>query len=213
MNNCLLTHHKQTIKHPVLIIHSLQVRSAAVESLESMARIIRHEDLEPYLLPIIKSLANDNTEEEHRVEAAILLHNMASIFGAELCMQVVLPFVLRLADDPVFRVRKTVAANLGNICRTVGVETTTQHLLPIFLTLVADDIWGVRKGCAESLVAMAEMVSPIERYSNLIEAFEKLAEDSSRWVRSAVFQNLGPFISTFEGHQVTPKLLRYYTGT
>lgn len=45
-------------------------------------------------------------------------------------------------------------------------------------------------------------------YSNLVEVFEKLADDQSRWVRSAAFQNLGPFIATFESHQVTPKLLR-----
>jgi serine/threonine-protein phosphatase 4 regulatory subunit 1 len=190
-----------------------QVRAAAVDSLEIMAsEILHHEDLEPYLIPIIKSLANDATEEEHRVEAATLFHNLAPIFGPELCMQVVLPLVVKLAEDSVFRVRKAIAANIGNICRTVGVEATTQHLLPVFVALAADEIWGVRKGCAESLVAMAESVSPIERYSNLVEVFEKLADDQSRWVRSAAFQNLGPFISTFESHQVTPKLLRYYTG-
>lgn len=72
-------------------------------------------------------------------------------------------------------------------------------------------IWGVRKGCAESLVAMAESVSPIERYSNLVEVFEKLADDQSRWVRSAAYQNLGPFIATFESQHVTPNLLRFAT--
>ena len=77
--------------------------------------IIHHEDLEPYLIPIIKSLANDTTEEEHRVEAATLFHNLASVFGPELCMQVVLPLVVKLAEDSVFRVRKAIAANIGNV--------------------------------------------------------------------------------------------------
>eukprot|EP01112_Ceratiomyxa_fruticulosa_P007078 TRINITY_DN1827_c0_g1_i1.p1 TRINITY_DN1827_c0_g1~~TRINITY_DN1827_c0_g1_i1.p1 ORF type:complete len:649 (-),score=104.29 TRINITY_DN1827_c0_g1_i1:162-2108(-) len=189
-----------------------QVRVSAVDSLEAMATLIHHEDLEPYLLPIIKSLANDSTEEEHRVEAAQLLHNVSPILGAELTQQVVLPFVARLSEDSVFRVRKAVASHIGNIAKTVGVEATTQHLLPIFVALSQDEIWGVRKGCAESLVQMAGCVSPIERYSNLIEVFERLAEDPSRWVVSAAFQNLGPFIATFEGFQVTPKLLRYYTS-
>jgi hypothetical protein len=77
--------------------------------------IIHHEDLEPYLIPIIKSLANDATEEEHRVEAATLFHNLAPVFGPELCMQVVLPLVVKLAEDSVFRVRKAIAANIGNV--------------------------------------------------------------------------------------------------
>eukprot|EP01113_Clastostelium_recurvatum_P025173 TRINITY_DN3026_c0_g1_i2.p1 TRINITY_DN3026_c0_g1~~TRINITY_DN3026_c0_g1_i2.p1 ORF type:complete len:671 (+),score=193.31 TRINITY_DN3026_c0_g1_i2:151-2163(+) len=189
-----------------------QVRATSMDTIEMLSSLLNHEDLEPYLLPIVRSLANDATEEEHRVEAAQLLHALAPVLGGELTQQVVLPYITKLAEDPVFRVRKAVASNLGNIAQTVGMEATTQHLLPLFVSLSQDDIWGVRKGCAEALVQMASSVSSIERYSNLIEVFERLAEDTSRWVRSAAYQNLGPFIATFEGHQVTPKLIRYYTS-
>lgn len=37
------------------------------------------------------------------------------MFGPELCMQVVLPLVVKLAEDSVFRVRKAIAANIGNV--------------------------------------------------------------------------------------------------
>lgn len=49
------------------------------------------------------------------MEAATLFHNLAPVFGAELCMQVVLPLVVKLAEDSVFRVRKAIAANMGNV--------------------------------------------------------------------------------------------------
>jgi serine/threonine-protein phosphatase 4 regulatory subunit 1 len=100
----------------------------------------------------------------------------------------------------------------------------------------------VRKACAESLVALSESITAEERASKLIPIFEKLVDDvrqhsprdttrhgttrtttrhlkthmthaqTSRWVRSAAFQNLGRFIATFEGRAVTPELLQLYNG-
>jgi hypothetical protein len=47
-----------------------QVRASAADALVQVASSINKDDLEAYILPIIKSLSNDNTEEDHRVEAA-----------------------------------------------------------------------------------------------------------------------------------------------
>eukprot|EP01132_Coremiostelium_polycephalum_P004640 gene4640-5797_t len=180
-----------------------QVRMSAIETLQEMAKLIKYEDLEPHLIPFIRSLVNDSTEEEHRVQAANLCHNLSPILGGQLTKQIILPFVSKLASDPSFRVRKAIAGNLGNICQTIGIEETTNFLLPIFIALSKDEIWSVRKGCAEVLIIVSQNVSPIERYSKLIQP--------SRWVNNAAFQNLGPFIATFDGSQVTPKLLKYFT--
>eukprot|EP01133_Synstelium_polycarpum_P008048 gene8048-9456_t len=189
-----------------------QVRMSAIESFQDMAKLIRHEDLEKHLIPFVRSLVNDSTEEDHRVEAANLCHNLSPVLGKELTKQIFLPFVSKLSCDPAFRVRKAIAGNLGNICQTIGVEATTEHILPIFIELSKDEIWSVRKGCAEVLVSVSQNVSPIERYSKLIQVFEQfVVDDSSRWVNSTAFQNLGPFIATFDGSQVTPRLLLYFT--
>ncbi|KAF2075935.1 hypothetical protein CYY_002738 [Polysphondylium violaceum] len=189
-----------------------QVRMSAVEALQDMAKLIKYEDLEVRLIPFIRSLVNDTTDEEHRVQAANLCHNLSPIIGVELTKQVILPFILKLSNDPSFRVRKAIALNLGNICQTIGEKDTTEFLLPIFLALSKDEMWAVRKGCAEVLIVVSQNVSPIERYSKLIQVLEDfISEDTSRWVNNTAFQNLGPFISTFEGSHVTPKLLKYYT--
>jgi len=189
-----------------------QVRMSAVEALQDMAKLIKYEDLEVRLIPFIRSLVNDTTDEEHRVQAANLCHNLSPIIGVDLTKQVILPFILKLSNDPSFRVRKAIALNLGNICQTIGEKDTTEFLLPIFLALAKDEMWAVRKGCAEVLIVVSQNVSPIERYSKLIQVLEDfISEDTSRWVNNTAFQNLGPFISTFEGSHVTPKLLKYYT--
>jgi len=51
-----------------------QVRQAAMESLVELGKLLAHEDVQPHLLPIVKSLAKDTTEEEHRVEGAQVRH-------------------------------------------------------------------------------------------------------------------------------------------
>ncbi|KAN0009430.1 hypothetical protein ACTFIU_006720 [Dictyostelium citrinum] len=190
-----------------------QVRMSAVESLQDMARIIKHQDIEVHLIPFIKSLVNDSTDEEHRVQAANLCHNLSPILGEELTKSIILPFIVKLSNDLSFRVRKSIALNLGGICQTIGVKDTTELLLPIFVQLSKDEMWAVRKGCAEVLIFISQNVSPIERYSKLIPVFEEfVGDDSSRWVNNTAFQNLGPFIATFEGSQITPKLLNLYTN-
>jgi len=90
-----------------------QTRAAAVTALVVLARSIRHQDLVPYLIPIIRSLAKDRTEEEHRVQAAILFHALAATLGREVCLDHVVSRVELLGKDPQFRVRKAVAQHLG----------------------------------------------------------------------------------------------------
>lgn len=187
-----------------------QVRQSAMEALVRVGGILDHSHIQPHLLPIVKSLAKDTTEEEHRVEGAQLLADLASVMQPSLCVQFAIPHIKSLASDPMFRVRKAVASNLGSVCKTVGQEQTAQHLLDVYVSLTSDDIWGVRKACAESLVSISEAVTPEHRQEILTKAFERLAEDSSRWVRSAAFQVLGPFIATFVEGAVPEGLLTYF---
>jgi serine/threonine-protein phosphatase 4 regulatory subunit 1 len=187
-----------------------QVRQSSTEALVEIGKLLEPEHISPHLLPIVKSLAKDGTEEEHRVEGAQLLNNLAPIMKRQLCIEFAIPHLRTLSKDPVFRVRKAVAQHMGNICQTVGVEETTDKLLPIFVALASDEIWGVRKACAESLFAMSENVSIEKRTQDLTHVFEVLSKDSSRWVCSAACQALGPFISTFVGHPLPASLLEAY---
>jgi serine/threonine-protein phosphatase 4 regulatory subunit 1 len=210
-----------------------QTRAAAVSALVLLAKTIRHEDLVPYLIPIIRSLAKDRTEEEHRVQAAILLHSLAEVLGRVVCVEHVVPRVEQLSKDTQFRVRKAVAQHLGQLVSVVcspsaqivssaavaeaGKEEeqarpaeSEQVLLSVFVELSRDAIWGVRKACCDSLVAVSAACASDVRSTVLVPLFERLADDESRWVRGSAFQNLGPFIATFSDGRVDPKLLMFY---
>lgn len=69
--------------------------------------------------------------------------------------------------------------------------------LPEFLALCKDDVWGVRKGCAEIFTEIARLCQLPTRRDKLTPVFVKLLEDSTRWVKVAAYQSLGPFIATF----------------
>jgi len=140
-----------------------QTRAGAVTALVVLARTIRHEDLVPYLIPIIRSLAKDRTEEEHRVQAAILLHSLADVLGRSVCVEHVLPRVEQLAIDPQFRVRKAVAQHLGLLMSVIKSEENAapgDSMLAVFVELSKDGIWGVRKACCDSLVAVSASATP-----------------------------------------------------
>lgn len=46
----------------------------------------------------------------------------------------------------------------------------------------------------------------------LVQVLERFVTDVSKWVRSAAFQQLGPFLATLPQEHITPPLLRYYTS-
>jgi serine/threonine-protein phosphatase 4 regulatory subunit 1 len=106
-----------------------QVRQSAMEALVEVGKVLEHDHIQPHLLPIVKSLAKDNTEEEHRVEGAQLLNDLAPIMQQQLCTQFAVPHIKTLAADAMFRVRKAVASHMGNICEIVGAEETTSQLV------------------------------------------------------------------------------------
>eukprot|EP01128_Nolandella_sp_AFSM9_P009763 TRINITY_DN640_c0_g2_i1.p1 TRINITY_DN640_c0_g2~~TRINITY_DN640_c0_g2_i1.p1 ORF type:complete len:840 (-),score=221.90 TRINITY_DN640_c0_g2_i1:103-2340(-) len=198
--------------HALLVDESDKVREQVDASLPKLALLLKPEDFENHLFPLVSHLALDTSEEEHRVSAAEHLNELAPIIGASNVERFVLPHVVILGGDDMFRVRKAVASNLNNIASQLGTSGCTEKLLPLFLKLGKDDIWGVRKACADSLVAISASVLPGNRLNDLVPMFTGWVEDTSRWVRSACFQALGPFIATFssEGESVPDFLLEKY---
>lgn len=69
----------------------------------------------------------------------------------------------------------------------------------MFLDLCNDKIWGVRKAAAVALPDMSKACKEENRSSDMMQAFNHLNEDVSRWVRNALMESLGPFIASFIG--------------
>ena len=142
--------------------------------------------------------------------AAHLLNLLAEILGHDLCRQFVIPEVVSLAEDPVFRVRKSTALNFHTICKVGGEHELLERLMPAFVRLSKDDMYRVRRACAESLSEISKNVSDDIRLGVLVEIFLRLTQDPSKLVRQSVLQQAGMFISTLPSRAITENILNHY---
>ena len=81
----------------------LEVRQAACATLVDIANLVRQEELGQHVLTVVLRLAHEDEKEEMRMTASELLNLLADCFGPDLCKQFVIPEVVSLAEDPVFR--------------------------------------------------------------------------------------------------------------
>jgi serine/threonine-protein phosphatase 4 regulatory subunit 1 len=142
--------------------------------------------------------------------ASELLNLLAEHLGFDLCKQFVIPEVVSLAEDPVFRVRKSTALNFQNVCRVGGEYELFERLMPAFVRLSKDDMYRVRRACAESLCEISKHVSDDIRTGVLVEIFLRLAQDSSKLVKQSVLQQSGMFISTLPPRSINKVILDHY---
>jgi serine/threonine-protein phosphatase 4 regulatory subunit 1 len=187
-----------------------EVRHAASVSLVEIAKLIHAEDLGQHVLTIVLKLAHDDDKEEMRMTASELLNMLAECLGQDLCRQFVIPEVVSLAEDPVFRVRKSTALNFHNICKVGGEHELFERLMPAFVRLSKDDMYRVRRACADSLSEISKYVSDDIRIGVLVEIFLRLAQDPSRLVKQSILQQSGIFISTLPKRVVNEMILGHY---
>lgn len=187
-----------------------EVRQAAVTTLVEIAQLIKTEDLGQHVLTIILRLAHEDEKEEMRMTASELLNLLAECLGQDLCKQFVIPEVVSLAEDPVFRVRKSTALNFHNVCKVGGEHELFERLMPAFVRLSKDDMYRVRRACAESLSDISKFVSDDIRIGVLIEIFLRLTQDPSKLVKQSILQQSGMFIATLPPRAVTDVVLAQF---
>jgi serine/threonine-protein phosphatase 4 regulatory subunit 1 len=142
--------------------------------------------------------------------ASELLNLLAECLGPDLCRQFVIPEVVSLAEDPVFRVRKSTALNFHNICKVGGEHELFERLMPAFVRLSKDDMYRVRRACAESLADISKFVSDEIRVGVLVEIFLRLTQDPSKLVKQSILQQSGMFIATLPPKSVNDLILGHF---
>ena len=157
-----------------------------------------------------QQLAHEDDNEDMRMTASELLNLLAELLGHDLCKQFVIPEVVSLAEDPVFRVRKSTALNFQNVCKVGGEYELFERLMPAFVRLSKDDMYRVRRACAESLCEISKHVSDDIRAGVLVEIFLRLAQDPSKLVKQSVLQQSGMFISTLPKRVISKVILDHY---
>jgi serine/threonine-protein phosphatase 4 regulatory subunit 1 len=145
-----------------------------------------------------------------RMTASVLFNLLAEVLGEDLCKQFVIPEVVSLAEDPVFRVRKSTALNFQNICKIGGEHELFERLMPAFVRLSKDDMYRVRRACADNLSAISEFVSNDIRIGVLVEIFLRLAQDPSKLVKQSILQQSGMFIASLPSRAINSTILGLY---
>ena len=145
-----------------------------------------------------------------RMTAAELLNELAEDLGLDLCKQFVIPEMVSLAEDPVFRVRKSAALNIQNICKVGGEHELFERLMPAFVRLSKDDMYRVRRACAENLPNISKHVDDDIRVGVLIEIFLRLAQDASKFVKQRILQQSGMFIATLPRSAINDVILGHF---
>jgi len=158
---------------------------------------------------LIRKFAETNDVEDH-VTGANILKNSAPILGKELVLSL-LPTIEQFSKHNTFRVRQIVASGLGFFAEVLGQRLSIDSLLPLFDTLSTDTIWRVREACVSSIVSLSNILPTETSCSVLIPKYEEFVDDNSRWVRTAAYKKIGPFIATFESEHVTESFLSIYT--
>ena len=81
-------------------------------------------------------------------------------------------------------------------------DTQQDKLLAAYITLCSDRVWAVRKACADILPEMAKLSTAEMRETQLLPVFDRFCGDQSHWVQNSALQQLGPFISTLQAHNI-----------
>lgn len=153
-------------------------------------------------------LCSDERQEHVRLDAVRLVQRLSPLVSEHEATSQLVPIWLKLAKDDSHAVRKAVA-EVNTLFFRVSDDVFTEGLLRRFRKFCSDRIWSVRKAAVESMVKLSERCSPAQR-SDLVPLYEKLLEDESRWVKSAAYQAIGPFIATLGRTDKLDTLLAYF---
>lgn len=187
-----------------------EMQNEVIELLVKVTKIMTNEDRADKVLPIILETIRDDSDEEKRILGLELVDKLAEFLGKDNCQNFLMYEIVSLQDDPIYRVRKETVTRIVNISKVLGKEIFLRILFPVFKKLSSDPIWGVRRSAVEVLPHISNLC-PIEiKNGVLIEMFKKFSQDSSKWVKMATFQYLGPFIASYEGIEPNPLLIEYY---
>lgn len=140
-------------------------------------------------------------------EAITLISSLAQYLGPEIIINRFLDRYIELCQDKLLHVRKCCAGTFPRICQVLGPVVSEQKLLPVFSKLCNDDIWGVRKVCADGFTIISTDMGQRARVQILTPLFLQFLNDSSRYVKLAAYQQLGPFITTFQNNEDNEALI------
>ncbi|KAI9276001.1 armadillo-type protein [Sporodiniella umbellata] len=165
-------------------VEEVLVRDKAVESMNTIVKLLNNGQISNYFLPLLKRLT---TAEwfTGRISACGLYATGYSKCTVEQQNELKLSFA-QLAQDDTPMVRRAAAKALSNLVLELTPEVSIQWALPLLLKLAGDDQDTVRLLTIEDLVQIAKAFSPGEFKHYLFPTLKALGQDKSWRVRYTV---------------------------
>ncbi len=185
------------------------VRRAAAQAFSKLVTVIEPVVMQRDLLPVFQELTVDD-QDSVRLISVESCGALAKVLGkgrqANVVNDVIVPIVLRFADDQSWRVRHQAALQLADVAGSAKQEVVESMLLPSFVSLLQDSEGEVRAVAASCVSKFAKLVRKEDVTATLVPICQDLANDASQYVRislAGVVTELCPMV----GKDVTSKEL------
>ncbi|KAK9915287.1 hypothetical protein WJX75_007134 [Coccomyxa subellipsoidea] len=204
--------HAEVVKLMQTALDSLEddveeVTSAGQAAVLGIARLLAPGELRVHVLGSLDALGRHQDDEMRCILAELLAALGAELEGIPVEADV-LPRLLRLVGDSAYLVRKEVVFGLPRLAPKLSQQQLESQVMPAYRKLTKDRVWLVRAASASALPAIAGFLPAGEARAALIEVWQDLAGDTSKWVINSALTSLGPFLAQLSPESITDELLQ-----
>eukprot|EP00919_Chromeraceae_sp_WS-2016_P073294 GHVR01173303.1.p1 GENE.GHVR01173303.1~~GHVR01173303.1.p1 ORF type:complete len:586 (+),score=118.17 GHVR01173303.1:97-1854(+) len=182
------------------------VRRAAAAKMKSFFLDVEKSSLDE-LIPVFKSLSQDDTQDSVRVSALSGALVLAKRLDMDANRQHTLPFFSSAHDDPSWKVRLALTKGLDDLIVCMGVDVSQSYLLNPLQCLLKDPEGDVR---ASAVTVIGKRIGDLTvdvLATFLIPAIVPLASDPSSSVRAALATVIGPIAQKVGKDQANRSLI------
>jgi serine/threonine-protein phosphatase 2A regulatory subunit A len=197
------------------------VRRAAANSMTDLARVFGKikEAFAKELLDAYKTLSQEDTQDTIRASSVNTTIELAKFFNDADNEQYTVPVIKDASEDRSWRVRMKVAMFFPDLCKAFSPTLVSNHLLKCQQQLLRDQEFEVRKATLNAIENAICNSSPgqdlltTDQISQfLMPELDRLVADSSKDVRAALANILGPLAKVL-GEDKTKTVLFKYIST
>lgn len=165
------------------------VKMQGVDSCINFANALPSSKIQTYLLPYLKTYAEDKSWRLRYLVATKIL-DLAKAFGPELTKSKLVPHYCNFLTDPESEVRTAATSQLNDIVKMLDKESVVSKITPTFKKLSEDNFTYVRVALGENMLAVCPIIGKSETNEHVIPIFLQLLRDEDSEVRLAVFKKL-----------------------
>lgn len=190
-------------------MEEIDVRKAAVQSIEKIARAVPESQIALNFHPLLRRLAR-NEWFTSRVAACSLTPVLYPRLSKQLQLESQI-LLAELSKDPTPMVRRATMESLPALIAVMDAKTVAHIIFPLFLQLSGDDQDSVRRLAIKSCIALVETIgTEQDMCTAVISCVQKLHVDISWRIRWSVANNFPKLAKSVGTEKLRAHLLSMY---